>query len=166
MQGPGLVALGASGYADDAEAVVPGAAALQRTSPTTEAWLTLTGQDVRVDKSCSWSQGGGGISGIAARPPHTGGGMFPPIGVGVAVGGARDTGPVLARRLDARRSVLRRLPHLPAFQGRVRAASTLVTPLALHGVAVAPVTDWNLLGPETMVLQAVWGAMRTQRQGP
>ena len=59
-QGPGLAALGASGYADDTQAVAPGTAALQRTTPTTEAWLTLTGQDVRVDKSCSWSQGEGG----------------------------------------------------------------------------------------------------------
>ena len=59
-QGPGLAALGASGYADDTQAVAPGTAALQRTAPTTEAWLTLTGQDVRVDKSCSSSQGEGG----------------------------------------------------------------------------------------------------------
>ena len=54
--------------------------------------------------------------------------------------------------------MLRRLPHLPAFQRRVRVFSTLVTVLALHGVAVAPVTDRDLLGIETVVLRAVWGA--------
>ena len=53
VQGPGLVALGASGYANDTQAPAPGAAALQRAAPTTEAWLTFTGQDVRADKSCS-----------------------------------------------------------------------------------------------------------------
>ena len=66
-QGPGLVALGASGYADDTQAVAPGTAALQRTAPTTEAWLTLTEQDVRVDKSCSWSQGEGGAQAVLLR---------------------------------------------------------------------------------------------------
>ena len=88
---------------------------------------------------------------------------FRQLGVDVAAGGARGTGMVLVRRLDAGRSVLRRLPHLPAFQRRVRAISTLVTPLALHGVAVAPVTDRDLLGLETMVLWAVWGATRLGR---
>ena len=38
-QGRGLAALGASGYADDTQAVAPGTAPLQRTAPTTEAWL-------------------------------------------------------------------------------------------------------------------------------
>ena len=45
----------------------------------------------------------------------------------------------------------------------MHAASTLVTPLSLHGVAVAPVTDRDLKGLETMVLQAVWGATRLSR---
>ena len=81
--------------------------------------------------------GGGGAGSAFARPPHTGSGLFPPAGVDVAVGGARSTGLVLARRLEAGCSVLRRLPHLPTFQRRVHAVSTLVTPLSLHGVAVA-----------------------------
>ena len=52
--GPGYTALGSSGYADDTQAVALGAAALQETVPTTEEWLRVTGQDVCVDKSCSW----------------------------------------------------------------------------------------------------------------
>ena len=163
-QGPGMAALGASGYADDTQAVAPGTAALQRTAPTTEAWLTLTGQDVRVDKSCSWSQGEGGAQAVLLRGlPIPAADCFRQLGVDVAVGGARSTGPVLARRLEAGRSVLRRLPHLPTFRRRVHAVSTLVTPLSLHGVAVAPVTDRDLKGLETMVLQAVWGATRLSR---
>ena len=57
VQGRGLVAPRAVGYVDDTQVLAPGAAALQWTTPTTEAWLTLTAQDVRVDKSCSSSQG-------------------------------------------------------------------------------------------------------------
>ena len=38
-----------------------------------------------------------------------------------------------------------------------------MTPLSLHGVAVAPVTDRDLKGLETMVLQAIWGATRLSR---
>ena len=56
-----------------------------------------------------------------------------------------------------------RLPHLPAFQQRVCAVSTLVTPLALQGVAVAPALDRDLLGLETMVLRVVLGATRLSR---
>ena len=59
--------------------------------------------------------------------------------------------------------MLRRLLHLPTFQPRVHAVSTLVTPLSLHGVAVALVTDRDLMGLETMVLQAVWGTTRLSR---
>ena len=115
-QGPGLAALGASCYADDTQAVAPGTAALQRTTPTTKAWLTLTGQDVRVDKSCSWSQGEGGAQVVLLRGlPIPAADCFHQLGVDVAVGGARSTGPVLAQRLDTGRSVLRRLPHLPTF---------------------------------------------------
>ena len=87
---------------------------------------------------------------------------FRQLGVDVAVRGACSTGTVLGRRLEAGRSVLRRLPHVLTFQ-RVHAVSTLVTPLSLHGVAVAPVTDRDLKGLQTMVLQAVWGATRLSR---
>ena len=51
--GPGYTALGLSGYADDTQAVALGAASLPGTVPKTEEWLQVTGQDVRVDKSCS-----------------------------------------------------------------------------------------------------------------
>ena len=44
-----------------------------------------------------------------------------------------------------------------------RAISTLVTPLALHGVAVAPVTEPNLRGLKTAVVRALWGAARLSR---
>ena len=41
--GPGYAALGSSGYADDTQAVAPGAAALLDTVPATEEWLRITG---------------------------------------------------------------------------------------------------------------------------
>ena len=47
--------------------------------------------------------------------------------------------------------------------GWVHAVSTLVTPFSLHGVAVAPVTDRDLMGLETMVLRVVWRATRLSR---
>ena len=45
----------------------------------------------------------------------------------------------------------------------MHAVSTVVTPLSLHGLAVAPATDRDLMGLETMVLQAVWGVTRLSR---
>ena len=51
--GPGYATLGSSGYADDTQAVTLGAASLQGTVPATEKGLQVTGQHVRVDKSCS-----------------------------------------------------------------------------------------------------------------
>ena len=70
------------------------------------------------------------------------------------MGGSRHTKPVLSKRLEAGRGALRRLPHLPAFHRRARAVGPLVTPLALHGVAPAPVTDGGLAKLETLVLQS------------
>ena len=43
------------------------------------------------------------------------------------------------------------------------ALSTLVTPPALHGVAVASVTDPELRGFETAVVRALWGPARVSR---
>ena len=159
--GLGVVTVGASGYADDTQAVATETAALQRTAPTMETWLTVTGYDVRVDKSSSWSRGEGGAWAVLlCSLPIRAAGCFRRWGVDVAVGGARSAGPNLAWRLESGRTVLRRLPHLPTFQQRGRAVSTLVTPVALHGVAVAPLTDRDLMGLETMVLRPVWGATR------
>ena len=70
---------------------------------------------------------------------------------------------MLSLRLEAGRSALRRLPHLSAYDRRERAISTLVTPLALHGVAVALVTDPDLRGLETAVVRALWGPARVSR---
>ena len=56
-------ALGASGYADNTQAMALGAVALQCTTLTTEAWLLDTGQDVHMDKSFSWTQGDWGGEG-------------------------------------------------------------------------------------------------------
>ena len=70
---------------------------------------------------------------------------------------------MLSRRLEAGRSALRRLPHLSTYDHRERASSTLVTPLALHGVAVASVTGLDLWGLETVVVRALWGATRLSR---
>ena len=66
-------------------------------------------------------------------------------------------GPVLSRRLEAGRGALRRLPHLSTYDRPERAISTLVTPLAPHGVAVAPVMEPDLRGLETAVVRALWG---------
>ena len=62
--------------------------------------------------------------------------------------------------MEAGRSAFRCLPHLSTYEHRERAISTLVTPLALHGVVVASVTDSALRGLETAVVSALWGAMR------
>ena len=70
---------------------------------------------------------------------------------------------MLSRRLEAGRSALRRLPHLPTYDRRERAVGTLVTPLALHGVAVASVTEPDLRGFETAVVRALWGLARVSR---
>ena len=134
--GPGYGALGSSGYADDTQALAVGAASLQRTVPAPEEWLQVTGQDVRVDNWCSWVQGEQSapvvlLRGVAIPLAAT----FRKLGVDIAIGGSRITGPVLSRRLEAGRSALRRLPHLSTQDRRQRAISTLVTPLALHGVA-------------------------------
>ena len=152
-------AMGSSGYADDTQAVALGVASLQGTVPATEEWLQVMGQDVRVQKSCSWVKGEEGAPEVLLR-----GGPIPlvatfhELGVDVAIGGSRITGPVLSRRLEAGPSVLRRLPHLSSYDRRERTISLLVTPLALHGVAVASVTEPDPRGLETAVVRALWGA--------
>ena len=157
-------ALGSLGYADDTQAVALGAASLQGTVPTTEEWLQVTGQDVRVDKSCSWVQGEQGAPAVLPRGvPIPLAATFRQLGVDVAIGDSSIAGPVLSRRLEAGRSALRRLPHLSTYDRRERATSTLFTPLALHGVAVASVTDPDLRGLEAVVVRALWGATRLSR---
>ena len=159
--GLGYAALGLSGYADDTHVVALGAASLQGTVPTTEECLPVTGQDVRVDKSCSWVQGEQGAPANVLRGvPIPLADTFCQLGVDVAFGGSRATGPVLSRRLEAGRSALRCVPHLSTYDPRERAISALVTPLALHGVAVATMADPDQRGLETAVLQALWGATR------
>ena len=115
------------------------------------------GQDVRVDKSCSLVHG---EQGAPAIPLAT---TLRQLGVDVAIGGSKATGPVLSRRLEAGRSALRRLPHLSTYDRRERAISTLVTPLALLGVALASVTEPDLRGLETAVVRALWGQARVSR---
>ena len=158
---PGYAALGSSSYADDTQAVALGAAALQDTVPATEEWLR---QDVRVDKSCLSVQGEKGAPALLLRvvpiPLVT---TSPHLGVDIGIGGSKATGPVLSRRLEAGRSALRRLPHLSPYDRRRQAISTLVTPLALHGVAVASVTEPDLRGLETAVVRALWGPARVSR---
>ena len=137
-----------------------GAAALQDTVPATEEWLRVTGQDVRVDKPSSWVQGEQGAPAVLLQgvpiPLAT---TFRQLGVEVAIGGSKATGPVLSRQLEAGRSPLRRLPHFSTYD-RERAISTLVTPLALHVVVVASVTDPNRRGLETAVVRSPWGPAR------
>ena len=88
---------------------------------------------------------------------------FRQLGVDIAIGAFKITRPVLSRRLEAGQSALSRLPHLSTYDRRERAISTLVTPLALHGVAVASVTEPDLRGLETVVVRALWGATRLSR---
>ena len=132
--------------------------------PLGEEWLQVTGPDVRVDKSCSWVQGEQGAPADLLRGvPIPLAATFRQLGVDVAIGGFRITGPVLSRRLEAGRSALRRLPHPSTYDRRERAIGTLVTPLALHGVAIASVTERDLRGLETAVVRALWGATRLSR---
>ena len=88
---------------------------------------------------------------------------FRQLGMDIAIRGSKTMGPVLSRRLQAGRSVVRRLPHLPTYDWRERAISTLVTPLALHGVAVVPVTEPALRELETAIVRALWGPARVSR---
>ena len=162
--GPGYAALGSLGYADDTQAVALGAASLQGTVPTTEEWLQVAGQDVRVDKSCSWVQGEQDAPaalrrGVLIQVAAT----FRQPGVDVAIGGSRVTGSVLSRRLEAGQSALRHLPHLSTYERSERAIIALVTLLARHGVVVPSVTDLDLGGLETAVVWALWGATRLSR---
>ena len=162
--GPGYAALRSSGYADNTQALALGAASLQGMVRTTEEWLQVTGQDVRVDKSCPWVRAEQGAPAVLLRVvPIPLAETFRQLGVDVAIGGSTITGPVLSRRLEAGRSAVRRLPHLSTYDRRERAISTLVTPLALHGVAVASVTDPNSRELETAVLRALRGATRLSR---
>ena len=159
--GPGYAALRSSGYADDTQAVALGAASLQETVPATEEWLRVTGQDVRVDKSCSWIQGEQGAPAVLLRGvPIPLVATFRQLGVDIAIGGSKTTGPVLSRRLEAGRSALCCLPHLSTYDRRERAISTLVNPLALHGVAMAPVAEPDLRALETAVVRALWATAR------
>ena len=108
----------------------PWAGASSRTIPTTEEWLQVTGQDVRVDKACSWVQGERGgpavlVRGVAILLAET----FRQLGVDVTIGGPRITGIVVSRRLEPGRSALRRVSHLSTNDFRERAIITLVTPL-------------------------------------
>ena len=107
-----------------------------------------------MDKSCSWVQGERGAPALllwgVPIPLAT---PFRQLRVNAAIGGSKATGQVLSRRLEARRSALRRLPHLSTYDRRERAISTLVNPLAFHGVAVASVTDPDLRGFETAVVR-------------
>ena len=90
-----------------------------------------------MNKPCSWSQGEGArAQAVLLRGlPILAANCFRWMGVDVAMGGAWKQATV----------------------------STLVTPLALHRVAVALVTDRELLDLKTMVLRAVWGATRFSR---
>ena len=114
-----------------------------------------------MDKSGSWVQGEQGdladlLRGVPIVPADT----FHQLGVEATIMGSRTRGPVLSRRLKAGRSALRCLPHLSTYERRERAINTLVTSLALHGVAVASSTDPDLRGLEAAVLQALWAATR------
>ena len=141
-----------------------GAASLKGTVPATQEWPQVTGQDVRVDKSCSWFEGEQGAPAVLLwGVPIPLAATFRQLGVNVAVGGSRLTGPVLSRDLEAGRSALCRLARLSKCDRRERAIGTLVTPLALHGVVVASVTELDLQGLDTVVVRALWGDMRLSR---
>ena len=112
-----------------------------------------------MDTSRSWVEGEHGAPAVVLRGvPIPLAATFHQLGVDVAIGDCRITGPVLSRRLEAGRSALRRLPHLSTYDRREQAISTLVTPLALHGMAVASVTEPDLRGLETAVVPAPVGS--------
>ena len=99
--------------------------------------MQVTWQDVCMDEPYSWVQGDQGapavmLWGISIPMAAS----FRQLGIDVAIGGSGITEPVLSRRLEAGRSVLRRLLHLSTYDRRERGISTVFTSLALHGVAV------------------------------
>ena len=157
---PRLRRVAASSNADDIEAVAVGAASLQGTVPTTEEWLHITGQDVCVEKSCPRVQG---EQRAPAGVPILLEATFRQLGVDVAIVGSRFRGPVLSRRLEAGRTAPRHLPHLSTYDRRERVVNTMATPQALHGVAVASVTDPDMWRLETAVVRALWRPTRLSR---
>ena len=50
-----MAEIAAGGYTNDTEAVAPGPDTLRRFAPVTERWLRLTGQEVNVGKSMTWT---------------------------------------------------------------------------------------------------------------
>ena len=52
---------------DDTQAVVMGATSLEGKFPTTEEWLQVTGQDVRLHKAYSWTNGQQGTPAFLLR---------------------------------------------------------------------------------------------------
>ena len=114
-----------------------------------------------MDKCRSRVQGEQGAPAVLLRgtpiPLAT---TFRQLGIDIAIGCSKTTGPVLSRRSEAGRSALRRLPHLSTYDRRERAISTLIAPLALHEVVVAPVTEPDLRRLETAPMWALWGPAR------
>ena len=77
------------------------------------------------------------------------------------MGGALHTGPVLSKRLQAAQGAPPPAPSIyRRSMARARAVSTLVTALALHEVALAPITDSYLAKLETLVVRSVWGTTK------
>ena len=101
------------------------------------------------------SRGNRATGGPAPGVPIPLAASFHQLGVNVAIGGSRITGPLLSQRPEAGQSALRHLPHLSTYESRERAFSTLVTPLARYGVAVASVMEPNLRGLENAVVGAL-----------
>ena len=66
------------------------------------------------------------LRGVPILPAET----FRHLGVDVTIGGSGVRGPVLFWRLEAGRSALHRLPHLPTYERQERAISMRVTLLA------------------------------------
>ena len=117
-----------------------------------------------MDKSCSWDQGEHPALAVRLRrAPFPLAATFRQLGVDIAIGGPRVTGPVLSRHLEGVQSALRRLPQPSTYERLERAINTLVSPLVLHGLAVASVTDQDLWGMEIAVVRAMWGATRLSR---
>ena len=161
---PGYVVLGLSD-ADDTHAVALGAASLTRDGPRDGGMAA--GQRPRRPRGQILLLVLGGTGRPRKLAPGSldpAGGDFPPSSVSTWPLGAQGSRcSTVTRRLEAGRSALRHLPHLCTYDRRERASTTLVTPLALHGLAIASVSEPDLQGLKTAVVRAIWGATRLSR---
>ena len=148
FQGPGTEEVAAGGYADDTDAVAPSLDALQRLAPATELWLRLTGQEVNVGKSITWTLAGDQAPMRLLGAPIPIEGEFRHLGIRTRVSPERGTGPLLRQWMERGGSVL---PcQLTTYHWTSKVVGALAMAVAVHGVScpTSPTLTWQDWRPE------------------